>query len=81
MNYLSFKQKNKRDKSPKNSPEKLSSQNKLSNNQSLSSKFSKNKMLVAVRRRPLSKSETDDSNFNILSVPQKDVVKISMPTE
>ena len=81
MNYLSFKQKNKRDKSPKNSPEKLSSQNKLSNNQSLSSKFSKNNMLVAIRARPLSKSELDDSNFNIISVPEKDVIKISMPTE
>ena len=81
MNYLSFKQKNKRDKSLKNSPEKLSSQNKLSNNQSLSSKFSKNNMLVAIRARPLSKSELDDSNFNIISVPEKDVIKISMPTE
>ena len=81
MNYLSFKQKNKRDKSPKNNQEKSSSPNKLSNNQSLSSKFSKNNMLVAVRARPLSKSELDDSNFNIISVPEKDVIKISMPTE
>ena len=38
-------------------------------------------MLVAVRARPLSKSELDDSNFNIISVPEKDVIKISMPTE
>ena len=38
-------------------------------------------MLVAVRIRPLSKSETDDSNFNTLSVPEKDVIKITMPTE
>jgi len=81
MNYLSFKQKNKRDKSPKKNQEKSSSPNKLSNNQSLSSKFSKNNMLVAVRARPLSKSELDDSNFNIISVPEKDVIKISMPTE
>ena len=81
MNYLSFKQKNKRDKSPKNSPEKLSSQNKLSNNQSLSSKFSKNNMLVAVRARPLSKSEQEDSNYNIISVPDKDKITITVPTE
>ena len=81
MNYLSFKQKYKREKSPKKSKEFLSSQNKSSNNQSLSSKFSKNNMLVAVRTRPLSKSELEDSNFNIISVPEKDVIKISMPTE
>ena len=80
MNYLSSKQKNKSDKSPK-SKKNQENQNKSINIQSLSSKFSKNNMLVAVRIRPLSKSETDDSNYNILSVPQKDVVKISMPTE
>ena len=80
MNYLSFKQRNKNDKSPK-SKKNQDNQNKPQNIQSLSSKFSKNNMLVAVRIRPLSKSETDDSNFNTLSVPEKDVIKITMPTE
>ena len=80
MNYLSFKQRNKNDKSPK-SKKNQDNQNKLQNIQSLSSKFSKNNMLVAIRARPLSKSELDDSNFNIISVPEKDVIKISMPTE
>ena len=82
MNYLSFKQKYKKEKSPKKNQEKSFSQNKSPNNNiSLSSKFSKNNMLVAVRTRPLSNSELDDSNFNIISVPEKDVIKISMPTE
>ena len=81
MNYLSFKTKNKREKSPKKSKENIFSQNKQPNNQSLSSKFSKNNMLVAIRARPLSNSELEDSNFNIISVPENDVIKISMPTE
>ena len=38
-------------------------------------------MLIAVRTRPLSKSEFEDSNFNTISVPEKDVIKLSMPTE
>ena len=81
MNYLSFKSKNKRERSPKNNQEKNISQNKSPGNQSLSSKFSKTNMLVAIRARPLSNLELEDSNFNIISVPQKDVIKISMPTE
>ena len=81
MNYLSFKQKNKKDKNIKNIPNNSQSPNKPINDQSLSSKFSKNNMLVAVRTRPLSKSEQEDSNFNTISVPEKDIIKLSMPTE
>ena len=51
------------------------------NSQSLSDKFSKNNMLVAVRARPLSKSEQEDSNYNIISVPDKDKITITVPTE
>ena len=81
MNYLSFKQKNKKDKNIKNTPNNSQSPNRPINDQSLSSKFSKNNMLVAVRTRPLSKSEQEDSNFNTISVPEKDIIKLSMPTE
>ena len=81
MNYLSFKQKNKKDKNIKNTPNYSQSPNRPINDQSLSSKFSKNNMLVAVRTRPLSKSEQEDSNFNTISVPEKDIIKLSMPTE
>ena len=47
----------------------------------LSDKFNKNNMIVAVRARPLSKSELDDSNYNTISVPDKDKIIITMPTE
>ena len=76
MNYITLKQKYKKDKS-----NNITSQNKSLNTQSLSSKFAKNNMLVAVRTRPLSKSEQEDSNFNTISVPEKDIIKLSMPTE
>ena len=81
MNYLSHKQNNKKEKNIKTNKEIINSNNKYSNNQTLISKFSKNNMLVAVRTRPLSKSEFDDSNFKTISVPEKDVIKLSMPTE
>jgi len=81
MNNLSNKQKNKKEKNIKIIKEVINSNNKSPNNKSLISKFSKNNMLVAVRTRPLSKSELDDSNFNTISVPEKDVIKLSMPTE
>ena len=81
MNYLSFNQKLKKGKNT--SPKKEAKESQSSNQapQSLSSKFSKNNMLVAVRIRPLSNSELEESNYNTISVPSKDVIKISMPTE
>ena len=51
------------------------------NAQSLSDKFTKNNMLVAVRTRPLSKSELEDSNYNTISVPDKDKITITVPIE
>ena len=51
------------------------------NSQALSEKFTKNNMLVAVRARPLSKSELEDSNFNTISIPDKDKITITAPTE
>ena len=47
----------------------------------LSEKFTKTNMLVAVRARPLSKGELEDSNYNTISVPDKDKIIISVPTE
>ena len=51
------------------------------NSQLLSDKFTKNNMLVAVRTRPLSKSELEDSNYNTISVPDKDKIIVTIPTE
>ena len=51
------------------------------NPQSLADKFNKNNMLVAVRARPLTKSELEDSNYNTISVPNKDTLTITFPTE
>ena len=51
------------------------------NSQLLSDKFSKNNMLVAVRARPLSKMELEDSNYNTISVLDKDKIRITIPTE
>ena len=51
------------------------------NSQMLSEKFTKTNMLVAVRARPLSKGELEDSNYNTISVPDKDKIIISVPTE
>ena len=81
MNYLSFNQKLKKGKNTSPKKEAKESQSINQAPQSLSSKFSKNNMLVAVRIRPLSNSELEESNYNTISVPSKDVIKISMPTE
>ena len=62
--------------SEKNSPSKRSSKS-----ESLSDKFNKNNMIVAVRARPLSKSELEDSNFNTISVSEKDKITITFPVE
>ena len=51
------------------------------NAQSLSDKFSKNNMIVAVRARPLSKNELEDSNYNTISVTEKDRITVTVPTE
>ena len=51
------------------------------NSQMLLEKFTKNNMLVAIRARPLSNSEIEDSNYNTISVPDKDKIIITVPTE
>ena len=38
-------------------------------------------MIVAVRVRPLTKSELEDSNINTVSVPEKDKITVTFPTE
>ena len=51
------------------------------NSQAVSDKFNKNNMIVAVRVRPLTKSELEDSNINTVSVPEKDKITVTFPTE
>ena len=48
---------------------------------SLESKFNKNNMLVAVRARPLNKRELEESNYNTISISNRDTVTISIPLE
>ena len=47
----------------------------------LDEKFSKNKMLVALRSRPLLSDELEESNYNTIAVTNKDTVVITIPTE
>ena len=49
--------------------------------QKLDEKFSKNKMLVALRSRPLLSHELEESNYNTIAVTNKDTVVITIPTE
>lgn len=47
----------------------------------LDEKFAKNKMLVALRSRPLLARELEESNYNTIAVTNKDTVVITIPTE
>ena len=47
----------------------------------LEEKFSKNKMLVALRARPLLPRELEDSNYKTISVLDAETVSITIPTE
>ena len=47
----------------------------------LEEKFSKNKMLVALRSRPLLSRELEESNYNTISVPNRETVVITIPVE
>jgi len=79
-----YKLKNKRDQNTEHHQNytKVNSPSPLRiNPQSLADKFNKNNMLVAVRARPLTKSELEDSNYNTISVPNKDTITITFPTE
>ena len=48
---------------------------------SLEEKFSKNKMLVALRARPLLARELEDSNYKTISILDPETVSITIPTE
>ena len=61
-------------KSPGENIKKISVKN-------LEEKFTKNKMLVALRSRPLLARELEESNYNTISVSNKDTVVITIPTE
>ena len=48
---------------------------------SLEEKFSKNKMLVALRARPLLARELEESNYKTISIIDSETVSITIPTE
>ena len=48
---------------------------------SLEEKFSKNKMLVALRARPLLARELEESNYKTISILDSETVSITIPTE
>ena len=81
MNNASNKQKTKKNFQQMQYNEINYPLTKKINSQLLSDKFTKNNMLVAVRTRPLSKSELEDSNYNTISVPDKDKIIVTIPTE
>ena len=68
-----------------NQKNKLNSQNnnniKKLPKKSLEEKFSKNKMIVALRARPLLARELEDSNYKTISVIDSETVSITIPTE
>ena len=49
--------------------------------QILEEKFTKNKMIVALRSRPLLSKELEDSNYKTISVLNPETVSITIPTE
>ena len=50
-------------------------------NKKLDEKFSKNKMLVALRARPLLARELEESNYKTISIIDSETVSITIPTE
>ena len=62
------------------SPENYNTNKKISK-KILEEKFSKNKMLVALRVRPLLARELEDSNYKTISVLNSETVSITIPTE
>ena len=47
----------------------------------LEEKFYKNKMIVALRSRPLLNRELEESNYNTITIPNRETVIITIPTE
>ena len=66
--------------SQKKSPRSPESTKKISKKK-IEEKFSKNKMLVALRSRPLLNRELEESNYNTISVTDRETVIITIPTE
>ena len=62
-------------------PPKTSASPKKISKKQLEEKFSKNKILVALRSRPLLSRELEESNYNTIAVPDKETVIITIPTE
>ena len=59
----------------------LQNTSKSISKKTLEEKFSKNKMLVALRSRPLLARELEDSNYKTISVINNETVSITIPTE
>ena len=59
----------------------LENTNKKLSKKILEEKFSKNKMLVALRARPLLPRELEDSNYKTISILNAETVSITIPTE
>ena len=62
-------------------PPKTSASPKKITKKQLEEKFTKNKMLVALRSRPLLSRELEESNYNTIAVPDKETVIITIQTE
>ena len=65
----------------KNNIQSQENNNKKISKKLLEEKFSKNKMLVALRARPLLARELEESNYKTISVLNSEVVSITIPTE
>ena len=76
-NKINTLDQNPNSRSPK-SPEQFT---KKISKKKLEEKFSKNKMLVALRARPLLKRELEESNYSTITIADKETVLITIPTE
>ena len=65
----------------KRNPKIYESPTKKISKKVIEEKFSKNKMLVALRCRPLLSRELEESNYNTIAVPDRETVLITIPTE
>ena len=81
--YISNKMLLNSNTSPKNilKSQENSNNNKKISKKILEEKFTKNKMLVALRARPLLSQELEDSNYKTISVLNPETVSITIPTE
>jgi len=80
INSNSLGKKNPKQSNTINQPRTISNPKKITK-KALEEKFSKNKMLVALRVRPLLINELKESNYKTVSILNPETVSISIPTE